>query len=394
MPMVVLYSVYIIDIEVMMNSFPAQRPTEVLAHPKADGVAISANTDIEAALTWLKNTADGSVNTYRSYSKELRRFMVWLETRSLTFCEVSVEEMKSYFDLLRFPSPNWIIPRSKKEITLKTQLIKPGGLSASSVSFTRRVLINLYRYLQNAGYLTANPVVLTGKGSVVKELSQQRYLDLATWQWSWNKLVQYENDCLADPTLNQYLSKAVRYRWVFALLYHTGMRAEEAAFAAMGDVFQRDGFWSLHVIGKGNKARHITINSKLMSELVRYRNHLYMPTPYPSPKEDTPLIRSIQSGRKGHLSTRLLSGLIREIVTFLLADCPEPHLGEQLEHMTTHWLRHTNATHRLMAGASLHSTSDELGHSNIQTTRIYAKTSDKHRQEDAEKLAQLSKLAE
>jgi site-specific recombinase XerD len=55
--------------------------------------------------------------------------------------------------------------------------------------------------------------------------------------------------------------------------------------------------------------------------------------------------------------------------------------------MTTHWLRHTNATHRLLAGASLETTQDELGHADPHTTRIYAKTSDTKRREDAEKLA-------
>lgn len=57
--------------------------------------------------------------------------------------------------------------------------------------------------------------------------------------------------------------------------------------------------------------------------------------------------------------------------------------------MTTHWMRHTNATHRLMAGASLETTQDELGHADPRTTRIYAKASDTRRKEDAEKLAKL-----
>ena len=57
--------------------------------------------------------------------------------------------------------------------------------------------------------------------------------------------------------------------------------------------------------------------------------------------------------------------------------------------MTTHWMRHTNATHRLLAGASLETTQDELGHVSPTTTRIYTHTMDSQRDEDAEKLAQL-----
>ena len=60
--------------------------------------------------------------------------------------------------------------------------------------------------------------------------------------------------------------------------------------------------------------------------------------------------------------------------------------------MTTHWMRHTNATHRLMAGASLETTQDELGHVSPLTTRIYTHTLEEKRAEDAEKLTQLGKI--
>ena len=50
-------------------------------------------------------------------------------------------------------------------------------------------------------------------------------------------------------------------------------------------------------------------------------------------------------------------------------------------------MRHTNATHRLQAGALLETTQDELGHTDPRTTRIYAKVSNKQRQHDAELLA-------
>lgn len=359
--------------------------------PGSPHIAISATNDLDAAMTWLVSRSGKSEHTYRAYQKELRRFMTWLITQNLSLTSVKVEDIESYFKLLRRPPLSWHEPKSRHrdDQSFTTRLLKPEGLSESSIAYTRRVLINLYRYLQDAGYAMTNPPILTAERSVIKETTQQRYLDLATWQWSWGKLVNYELQCASSGD-NSLLRNAVRYRWVFALLYHTGMRAEDAAYAAMANIKKSDGVWSLHVVGKGNKARYITLNSVLMQELVRYRRFIGLITDYPSPGEESPLLRSVQSGRKGHLSTRLLSGLIREISKFLVSRCDDPHIREQIRNMTTHWLRHTNATHRLMAGASLHSTSDELGHSSIQTTRIYAKTSSKHRKEDAEKLAALN----
>ncbi|QTP13404.1 tyrosine-type recombinase/integrase [Serratia symbiotica] len=364
--------------------------------PRENQSAISATNDLEAATTWLTARTSKSEHTFRAYLKELRRFITWLITKNLPLAEVKVEDLEAYFSLLKKPPVHWHEVKGKRSDsqTFTTQLLKPEGLSESSIAYTRRVLINLYGYLQDAGYVTTNPPILTAERNVVKTSSQQRYLDLATWQYCWDKLVSNEADCARGDVAKNELSKAVRYRWVFALLYHTGMRAEDASFSAMANIKKRDGLWSLHVIGKGNKAREITLNSAVMQELIRYRRYEGFPTDYPSPGEDSPLIRSLYAGRKGHLSTRLLSGLIREVAGFLTRDCEDHHFREQIENMTTHWMRHTNATHRLMAGASLHSTSDELGHSSIQTTRIYAKTSSKHRQEDAEKLADLNRATD
>jgi site-specific recombinase XerD len=53
-------------------------------------------------------------------------------------------------------------------------------------------------------------------------------------------------------------------------------------------------------------------------------------------------------------------------------------------------MRHTNATHRRLAGAASESTQQELGHTDIKTTMLYTQILDKERQDDAEKLARFA----
>jgi len=55
-------------------------------------------------------------------------------------------------------------------------------------------------------------------------------------------------------------------------------------------------------------------------------------------------------------------------------------LARLAEHLTTHSLRHSIATHLLDAGAHLEFVQDHLGHRNIRSTAIYARITDRHRE--------------
>lgn len=359
--------------------------------PLLPDTAIAAQSDIDAILTWLDAVAKNSSHTHRAYSKEAKRFIAWLVITNKKLSTVKKDDLDTYFSILSNPPESWIKrSHSPTEPTETAPRLLKGGLSASSLAYSRRVLINLYTYLQNAGYLSNNPAILTRKFKTLHETTQDKYLDLNTWRFCWEQICDYEVACSFSCVTHREQMKAVRYRWVMALLYHTGARAEEAAFASMANVQCNNDIWTLKVKGKGGKIRHITLNSALMQELVRYRRSLGMTTDYPGPDEALPLIRSLQANKHDHVTTRVLSGLIREIAQFLIARTQDSHIIERLKLATTHWLRHTNATHRLMAGASLHSTSDELGHANLETTRIYAKTPSNDRKLDAERLVSLN----
>ena len=60
---------------------------------------------------------------------------------------------------------------------------------------------------------------------------------------------------------------------------------------------------------------------------------------------------------------------------------------------STHWLRHTHATHSLEAGAEIEEVQENLGHSSVAITAIYTHASRKRRKSAVEKLMAYSELS-
>jgi integrase/recombinase XerC len=350
-----------------------------------EDAAIDAQTDAEAAAVWLQAKGGRSANTFDAYRREALRLLLWLGEQRLSLAELKIEHAHRYYAHLAHPPKHWLRPRKPRrdEVLLPTQVLA-GALSNPSIDYTRTVLSQLCAYLQDAGYLRRNVFRLSVKPPVVVETVPTRLLDLASWHWLWNWILTLPQD---EPVAT---AQAARSRWLFALLYHTGLRREEAAHGRMGDFVRKERAWSLRVLGKGNKEKFVTVNSVLLRELIHYRQTLGLED-YPVPGEPVPLVASVNAARRSKpLTPRAIGLLVQALGDKAAADCGDPHIRAQLSRMTTHWLRHTNATHRLLAGASLETTQDELGHADPKTTRIYAKASDQRRQEDAEKLAQLA----
>lgn len=344
---------------------------------------ISARTDAEAVAAWLKARGARAVNTHTSYKREATRLLVWLEEERKQAHELSIEDVHKYFDFLRDPPAHWLRPRKPRrdEVLAPTQLLI-GGLKPDGIAYARTVMGNLFAWLQAAGYLQWNPFKLSASPSTITRTSQQRFLDLSTWQWLLGWLEQQPARDRRAEARNE------RDIWVMQLLYHTGIRREECAFGVMGDFRKREDEWALRVIGKGEKERFVTVNSSLLDALIRHRRNRGLP-PMPSPGDSDPIVRAVARGNDIPLTPRQIGKILERIAKQASLDCEDGHMRQQLVAMSTHWLRHTNATHRLMAGASLETTQDELGHGDPRTTRIYAQTLDAARREDAEKLSKL-----
>ncbi len=132
-----------------------------------------------------------------------------------------------------------------------------------------------------------------------------------------------------------------RSRWLIRLLYHTALRASEAANAQAADFFQRRGRWWLHVIGKGGAEGEVPVSDTLMADFARYRAFHDL-APMPLPAESTPAVMSIAGDAKGHLTPTAIYLIAKEVFR-RAADTLEPTdpIGAAtLRRASTHWLRH------------------------------------------------------
>lgn len=345
-----------------------------------------ATSDAQIAALWLAVKGNKSSNTLRSYRKELNRFFLWLKYHDMTIRDLDIVAAQRYLmDLSRehaLPFA-WLKENGTtmfSSTTPETASWLP--VSERTAAYSRRILTSFLAYACDAGFISRNPMKLTASPAPVDPRtdmgSVENYLSPTTWGWV-SKTLEGRTDT----------PEGARDFWLMMLLYHTGIRREEAAAATVSDIVpdRMTGVPRLKVNGKGGKLRFVTLTETCMHALEDYMSK----RPDAEGLVDTgslPLIGRLRGRGGSRVSPRFVGMMIEGIKKKLLPDAPAAFRPE-IEAMTTHWMRHTNATHRLAAGASLTSTQDELGHGSIETTRIYARDTIEKRRADAEKLDRL-----
>ncbi len=155
-----------------------------------------------------------------------------------------------------------------------------------------------------------------------------------------------------SPGQVQMLLNALRkptYRILFATIYATGLRIDEACRLEVGDIDAKRGV--IHVRhGKGNKQRMVMLSPRLYAILRAYWKLVRPPAPY-----------LFASRRGGPLNPESA----RTALTRAVQDC-----GLQ-KRVTPHVLRHSFATHLLESGTDLRVIQVLLGHASITSTEIY-----------------------
>lgn len=207
------------------------------------------------------------------------------------------------------------------------------GNKKSSLDNFRRVLNSFYMFLVNNELLIKNPMKL------VKPIKNEKHL------------VKPFNEEEMELLRNE---AKVRERALIEFLFSTGCRVSEAVALNRSDVdFATK---QITVLGKGNKERIVYLNATACMYLKKYLN---------SRTDDNPSL--FVTTRKP--CDRLTSNGVEFIVRKLGRSC-----GVKKAH--PHRFRHTVATASLKHGMPIDLVQKMLGHESIDTTMIYAETSE------------------
>ena len=167
-------------------------------------------------------------------------------------------------------------------------------------------------------------------------------------------------DQLAERARREGSFHALRDRALLELFYSCGLRLAEAQGLDLQDLDLA--MRQLLVRGKGGKERIVPLGRPAAAALRDYLAVRPKAVVSGAAFPCAPLFLSVRGGR---LSRRQ----IQRTVTRALDAVSEG------EHLSTHALRHTFATHLLDGGADLVALKELLGHASLSTTRIYTHTS-------------------
>ena len=338
--------------------------------PTGTARQIAANDDVAAIGLWLAEY-HGSPHTFRSYRKEAERLLLWAtQVRGKAVSSLTREDVLAYEAFLADPLPTWCDDALARRGEHRRLLAGP--LSERSRRQALGILAGLFNYLVRAGYLAGTPFALQPRrrGARGTRRRIERYLDRTLWRDALALVEQWPQDL---PRERQRYERA---RWVLRFLYETALRATEAAQACERDLLYRRGRWWLRVMGKGGTEGEVPISETLMMDFARYRTLHDLPA-LPASDSERPLILGI-AGRAAPLTATAVYLMVKDALG-RVADALAPTDSARaacLRRASTHWLRHTAATHQAEAGNPVHHIQHNLRHSSIATTSIYLHAED------------------
>lgn len=263
-----------------------------------------------------------SLNTYNSYSSDVREFASWLASGSgpvITLEKTAGENIRQYIS-------SRIDPDGGQMITGRTQ----ARILSSLRSF--------FGWLQTEGIITENPC----DGIDAPKIG--RYLPAVL-------SVDEVNDIM--NSVDQSKWGGVRDRAILELLYGCGLRVSEVSDVRISNVYLQEKF--VRIVGKGNKERVVPMGDPAAEAVTAYL--AVRPEPAGSDSEDILFLN--RSGRQ-----------ISRISVFNMVK-KQAMLAGITKEISPHTFRHSFATHLIEGGADLRVVQEMLGHESILTTEIY-----------------------
>lgn len=300
----------------------------------------------EAFTTYLEEK-DQSPATVRGYLADLPIFVRWFE-------ETNGEPF----------SPQAVTPTDLREFRQYSLLQK----KAAGNTINRRLaaLSAYFNFLVESGELGQNPVAGIRKVDVPR--ASPRWLDKKE-QYRLARVMEQDLQLARQRYPKRWLSRQRDFSLI-SLLKNSGLRVNEAAQLELSDLMLSERKGSLLVRkGKGNKQRTLPLNTdarKALQDWLAVRPE--------TPGNDFVFV-ALESDATGALSSRAIQRIVERYGK--KADLPD---------LTPHVLRHTFAKNLVDSGVTLEKVAALLGHSSLDTTRIYITPSMKDLVQAVEKI--------
>jgi site-specific recombinase XerD len=279
---------------------------------------------------YLQN-ADRSPLTVRGYSADARQFAAWFEQAN-----------KAAFNLAA------VTPSDIREY--RQHLQSTERRRASTINRKLAAIAALMAWAQSSGQVASNPA--NGIRLVRQVPSAPKWLG-KTQQYALQRAIERDLQ-LAKLRYPRRVVTRRRDASLTLFLLHTGLRLSEAVALCLGDVEISERRGNVLVRnGKGGKQRAVPLNAEARQAV---RDWLAVRPP----AESDHLWVGVEGDSRDGLSGRAVQRMLQRYAQ-----------DAGLDELTPHILRHSFAKNLVNRGVGLEKVASLLGHSSLNTTRIY-----------------------
>ena len=389
---------------------------------------IAARDDLAAIDTYLARY-DDSPETQRSYRKELERLLLWcaLVVRK-PLSSLLAEDCLAYRTFLAAPDPRFCGPRAPRH-TERWRPFDEKAMKPQSQRLAVVILRGAFDWLVKVRYLGGNPWVTVKDPAVTKHKHLMK-IDRALRRETWETVVEILQR-LGEVEANRQDRVALA---ALLLMGDSGLRRSEVVSALRANFLSSPdaaGVWMLTVEGKRKVERDVPVNVRTEAALRAHwrdrdldfdaptrRGYLIAPIATPAAKADAKrqarerraielgtdeALAELDQGDRYHVNSLyyVVDAALRRVRTFAAAlsldEMPAFSQDDivQLQRTSPHAFRHTYATNAVEDNVPMEVVQDILGHVNIMTTKVYAKTRQRRiAQEAAKQFARNEEAAE
>lgn len=259
-----------------------------------------------------------SILTVRGYERDIRQFLLFLDSTGLVLEELNYLTLRQYLAIL-----------------------KEQKYARSSIARKMSAVRSFLKFLKREGILCNNTWEIVSTPKKEKRLPKFLYIDEVF-------------ELLEAIPKNSVLG--LRDRAILEVLYSTGIRVGELAALTLFSMDLEQG--TLKVKGKGSKERIVPVGKYALKAVAVYL------------EKSRPILaaRNKEKESQGLFLNRFGQNLTDRSVRRLVQ---KYGLKVGKSNLSPHILRHSFASHLLNAGADLRAVQEMLGHASVSTTQIY-----------------------